>query len=212
MGDNKTVERPTVLITGFGPFATHAVNASAVAVHELGKIGLGSDLDVNLVTVEIPVEYSTVSEHVPQLWHSHRPQLVVHVGVSGIAKELTLEQCAHNDGYDKLDVKGSLPCGQCCVGGAPECLVSDIDMNKVCDAVNGSNCGVRCIVSTDPGRYLCDYIYFTSLNIDAKCSAFVHVPPLDRPYSAQQLADGIRVAVRSMLEQLQIVVIASSSN
>ena len=33
-------------------------------------------------------------------------QLVVHVGVSGIAKGLTLEQLAHNDGYDKCDVQG----------------------------------------------------------------------------------------------------------
>lgn len=204
MGDNKTVERPTVLLTGFGPFATHTVNASSVAVHELGKIGLGNDLDVNLITVEIPVEYSTVSEHIPQLWRSLRPQLVVHVGVSGIAKELTLEQCAHNDGYDKLDMKGSLPRGQCCIDDAPQCLVSNIDMSKVCESVNRSDCGVCCIVSTDPGRYLCDYIYFTSLNIDTTCSAFIHVPPLDRPYSARQLADGIRVAIRSMLEQLKI--------
>ena len=36
-------------------------------------------------------------------------QLVVHVGVSGIATELTLEQQAHNNGYDKPDVKLMVP-------------------------------------------------------------------------------------------------------
>jgi hypothetical protein len=34
-------------------------------------------------------------------------QLVVHCGVSGIAQGLTLEQQAHNDGYDKFDISGS---------------------------------------------------------------------------------------------------------
>ena len=37
------------------------------------------------------------------------------MGVSGIAKELTLEQQAHNDGYDKTDVNGQIPCDNCCV-------------------------------------------------------------------------------------------------
>lgn len=80
-------------------------------------------------------------------------QLMVHVGVSGIAKELTLEQQAHNDGYDKCDVKGLCPGDGCCVHSAPCCIVSKLDMKRVKDAVLSSGCGVDCIVSLDPGRY-----------------------------------------------------------
>ena len=79
-------------------------------------------------------------------------QLMVHVGVSGIAKELTLEQQAHNDGYDKYDVKGLCPGDGCCVHGAACCIVSKIDMKRVKEAVLKSGCGVDCIVSLDPGR------------------------------------------------------------
>jgi len=32
--------------------------------------------------------------------------------------------------------------------------------------------------------------------------AFIHVPPLNRPYTARQLADSIRVAILSMLAQV----------
>jgi len=32
--------------------------------------------------------------------------------------------------------------------------------------------------------------------------AFIHVPPLNRPYSARQLAESIRVAILSMLAQI----------
>jgi len=77
---------------------------------------------------------------------------VVHVGVSGIAKELTLEQLAHNDGYDKLDVHGVRPESRCCHQGAPAFLMSGIDMSRVCDAVKESDCGVDAVLSFDPGR------------------------------------------------------------
>ena len=77
---------------------------------------------------------------------------MVHIGVSGIAKELTLEQLAHNDGYDKLDVHGLRPESRCCHQGAPAFLMSGIDMSCICDAVKQSGCGVDAVLSFDPGR------------------------------------------------------------
>ena len=78
-------------------------------------------------------------------------QLMVHVGVSGIAKELTLEQQAHNDGYDKYDVLSTCPDDNCCISGAPPVLVSKLDLEKVRTVVK-EQAGVDCIVSMDPGR------------------------------------------------------------
>lgn len=103
---------------------------------------------------------------------------MVHVGVSGIAKELTLEQQAHNHGYDKLDVRGCLPArGQCCNLDDQECdsnnddedderkgqqqqqqqrgekcLVSGLRMGEVCEEVLKDKCDVAAVVSYDPGR------------------------------------------------------------
>ena len=84
--------------------------------------------------------------------------------MSGIAKELTLEQLAHNDGYDKLDVDGLRPESRCCHQGAPAFLMSGIDMSRVCDAVRESGCGVDAVLSFDPGRLApCMLTYGTSL-------------------------------------------------
>ena len=102
--------------------------------------------------------------------------------MSGIAKELTLEQLAHNDGYDKLDINGSRPESRCCHQGAPAFLMSGIDMSRVCDAVKESSCGVDAVLSFDPGRLVlcslclcfacrCD-VYICSF-FDVVCS-FVH--------------------------------------
>ncbi|ELU08570.1 hypothetical protein CAPTEDRAFT_162094 [Capitella teleta] len=201
MGDNSEAPKTTVLLTGFGPFGSHSVNASWVAVEQLSKEGVSED--VNLIVEEVPVLYNHVRESIPALWQKHKPKLVVHVGVSSIAQALTLEQQAHNDGYNKFDVKGDCPPDGCCVQNSASCIASAIDMRKVCEEVNAAECGVQAVISMDPGRYLCDFIFYTSLNQDRSCSAFIHVPPLNQPYTAKQLAAGIRESIKAMLRQLQ---------
>ncbi|XP_056302025.1 pyroglutamyl-peptidase 1 [Danio aesculapii] len=194
-------QKKTVIVTGFEPFGEHAVNASWVAVQELEKLGLGDD--INLHVAEVPVEYQAVQNLLPSLWKDHLPQLVVHVGVSGMATTVTLEQCGHNQGYMRMDNCRFCPVSRCCVDGGPDCIHSVIDMDMVCKRVNSSGLGVSVSVSKDAGRYLCDYTYYMSLFVGEGRSAFVHVPPLDKPYSAEDLARALRAVIREMLEHME---------
>ncbi|XP_040846798.1 pyroglutamyl-peptidase 1 isoform X1 [Ochotona curzoniae] len=78
--------RKAVVVTGFGPFGEHTVNASWIAVQELEKLGLGDSVDLHVY--EIPVEYQTVQKLIPALWEKHSPQVpvrlhVLHVAVPG---------------------------------------------------------------------------------------------------------------------------------
>ncbi|XP_065434203.1 pyroglutamyl-peptidase 1 isoform X3 [Chrysemys picta bellii] len=134
----------------FGPFGEHAVNASWIAVQELEKLGLGDGVD--LYVYEIPVEYQTVQRLIPALWKKHSPQLVVHVGVSGMATTVTLEKCGHNVGYKGLDNCRFCPGSQCCVEGGPECIDSIIDMDAVCRRVSTLGLDVTVTISKDAGR------------------------------------------------------------
>uniref|UniRef100_A0A3P9AHZ8 Pyroglutamyl-peptidase I n=1 Tax=Esox lucius TaxID=8010 RepID=A0A3P9AHZ8_ESOLU len=188
---------------GFQPFGEHTVNASWVAVQELERLGLGQSVDLHVC--EVPVEYKTVQSLLPQLWKQHQPQLVVHVGVSGIATAVTLEKCGHNHGYKRVDNHGFCPDSQCCVDGAPDCIDSVIDMGLVCKKVNSSSLGVTVVVSEDAGRYLCDYTYYMSLYLGKGRSAFIHVPPLEKPYSAQDLGKALQAVVGEMLELMGAV-------
>lgn len=54
-----------------------------------------------------------------------------------------------------------------------------------------------------PGRYLCDYTYYTSLHLGQGRAAFIHVPPLGKPYSSQELGRALRAAVLEMLRLLE---------
>nr|XP_008534442.1 PREDICTED: pyroglutamyl-peptidase 1 [Equus przewalskii] len=178
--------------SGFGPFGEHTVNASWIAVQELEKLGLGDSVDLHVY--EIPVEYKTVQRLIPSLWSLHIcPQLVVHVGVSGMATTVTLEKCGHNKGYKGLDNCRFCPGSQCCVEDGPESIDSIIDMDAVCQRVTTLGLDVSVTISQDAGRYLCDFTYYTSLYQSHGRSAFVHVPPLGKPYNADQLGRALQL-------------------
>ncbi|XP_075953525.1 pyroglutamyl-peptidase 1-like [Anarhichas minor] len=191
-----------VIVTGFEPFGKHAVNSSWVAVQELERLGLGEAVDLHVC--EVPVEYQAVQSLLPSLWKEHEPQLMVHVGVSGLATTIALEQCGHNKGYKRLDNCSFCPASQCCMDSGPDCIRSVLDMDTVCERVNDSGLGVTVSVSKDAGRYLCDYTYYTSLYLGQGHSAFIHVPPLGKPYSSQDLGRALQAAIQEMLKLLEL--------
>uniref|UniRef100_UPI00398EC850 pyroglutamyl-peptidase 1 n=1 Tax=Pristiophorus japonicus TaxID=55135 RepID=UPI00398EC850 len=193
-------KRRTVVVTGFGPFAEHTTNASWVAVQELQKLGLGDEVD--LCVREIPVDYQEIQDLVPALWKRHNPQLVVHVGVSSMATTVTLEQCGHNNGYLGLDIRDYCPGTHCCVQGGADCLVSTIDMHAVCNKIADAQLDVAISVSKDAGRYLCDFTYYTSLHQSQGRAVFIHVPPLGKPYTAEQLGRALQTIIGVMLGEL----------
>jgi len=53
-----------------------------------------------------------------------------------------------------------------------------------------------------PRRYLCDFTYYTSLYLSRGRSAFVHVPPLGKPYSGEDLGRALQAIIHKMLELL----------
>lgn len=195
------VKQPmTILVTGFGPFDGHDINASWEAVKALQA--LGSPHNSKLVAKEIPVVYDHVSQCIPDMWKSHAPKIVVHVGVSGYADEITIETCAHNSGYNRLDVTGCTARSLCYKDGGTECLSTGLNVQRICEDVNESGCLAMATLSSNAGRYLCEYIYYASLCEDRSRVIFVHVPPLDSPYTAKELGHALQVIIISMMKQL----------
>ncbi|KAK7074717.1 Pyroglutamyl-peptidase 1 [Halocaridina rubra] len=208
MGDT-TVEsildvenEPVIYVTGFGPFPPHAVNSSEVAVRHLDVQQLEKELGAKIYVDIIRVEYDYVRKFVNQRWAMLKPKLVVHVGVSGQAETLVLEQLAHNSGYNKQDTCGCLPNkGTYCSGGE-EVIQSEIRMDLVSKALNNNTVlKLPCVKSTDPGRFLCDFIYYTSLRQDKSRVAFIHVPTLNK-FPKEDIADAISMAIKEMYNQV----------
>ncbi|XP_075466939.1 pyroglutamyl-peptidase 1 isoform X2 [Ascaphus truei] len=120
-----------------------------------------------------------------------------------MASTVTLEKCGHNVGYKGLDNCQFCPDTQCCVEGGPECLDSIIDMDVVCKRVTAAGLDVLFTVSTDAGRYLCDFTYYTSLHQSRGKSVFIHVPPLGKPYTGEQLGKAVKAIIEVILDMLE---------
>ena len=194
-----------IVVTGFGLFRDYEVNASWEAVKGLPDIW--SDRDNTLIIEEIPVEYDFVQKQVPEKWEPQNPDFVVHVGVSSLAKKVTLECLAHNDGYDKPDVKACYPHENCCLPSGSLVEKTCLDLEKVCSSVNMTSeeqsLGVEACLSEDAGRYLCDFSYYKSLHKMKGKSLFIHVPPIDQPYTTLQLSKSIKIVLQNIIQQIK---------
>ena len=194
---------PTVLLTGFGPFANFPVNPSWEAVKLLHNETIAG---ARLSCHQLVVEYDAVSTEVPALWSSLSPCLVIHVGVSAAAKGLVLEQCGRSRGYWRLDFAGRRPPQDRHPSGGPTLLRTSLDAGLISDAV-ATEAGMHCSLSSDAGRYLCDFSLYTSLHYALHSAPnaqvlFVHIGPANAPYSKEEVAAGLRIVVKAALAQI----------
>ncbi|CAD6195978.1 unnamed protein product [Caenorhabditis auriculariae] len=182
----------TVVVTGFGPFGNFSRNPSSDIVDLLEKEGIEG---LNLVLRKISVVYSEVGETVPALWQEHKPDLVVHIGAHPVERTVKLEQQAFAHGYCRYDVNGSVPLNNstCCATDVPS-LITTIDCARVAQQVSEKLklADVKLEKSEDPGRYLCGFSYFLSLNQDVGKALFIHVPAFDEKCTLETVASIVR--------------------
>ncbi|XP_066492073.1 pyroglutamyl-peptidase 1-like protein [Tiliqua scincoides] len=197
------IKSNTVVVTGFGPFRQYLVNSSWEAVKELSKLGLGDDVALHIM--ELPVAYQKAKELVCKTWATLRPQLMVHVGLTSTSKAIIiLEQCGKNKGYKDSDVCGFHPEDGCCISEGMERIESTINMKTIWKNIQVE--GIDVVFSRDAGRYVCDYIYYTSLYCGNGRAAFIHVPPLSTRITAEFLGRVLQTVILEMLKQSNICV------
>jgi pyroglutamyl-peptidase len=156
--------------------------------------------------------------------------VVLHLGVDYNATQFKLERCAYNDATFRVpDERGCMPNNECISllrddGGGESlshdwgrCVETTLDLNDLCDRLRMSQ-DEAVMVSADPGRFVCNYTYYLSLNrcrsindellrTGTKCdetgrgdeamhrhhALFVHVPPFDVVPEGRQLDFILRV-------------------
>ncbi|KAI0596252.1 peptidase [Biscogniauxia sp. FL1348] len=205
---DSTQKELTVLVTGFGPFKVDCpVNPSGEiaaslpdylpAVRAKDSAGQVSSLTIPPVRIlklaeSVHVSYEAVRRLVPTLWDDPGQKIdyAIHIGMAGPQLVYSLERRAHRDGYDKADVDGKLlgdeerrlEEGKNWIWhGLPEELLTDLNIEDVYRTCVERGPALRLQISDDPGHYLCDFIYFSSLAHLEKQKRprkviFLHVP------------------------------------
>jgi len=195
-----------IVVTGFGPFGDHKTNASWQAVQALPNLWKLSEHkdDVELVVDEVPVSYDFIKTQVPNKYGE--VDFVVHVGVSSLATNIVLETCANNTDYHRDDVNGCCPSDEKCDSNLVDnTLKTCLDIDTICKELNCENECENLVFSRsdDAGRYLCEFIYYSSLwKKEGKC-LFIHVPPLNSPYTQEQLTKCLLLILKKIINSLQ---------
>lgn len=140
----------------------------------------------------VHVGYAHVRQLVPKLWADPaRIDIAIHIGMAGPRLFYSIERRGHRDGYRGLDVddkplddeeRRQREGKDWIWAGCPEELLSDFDVEDVLQRWRGNSpkwSDLR--ISEDAGRYLCDFIYFSSLAHLCKLGEkrkvlFLHVP------------------------------------
>ena len=101
--------RPTVLLTGFGPFPGVPINASGELARKLARAARRAFPELCFTVAVLPTEWNRAPRIIANLHERHRPRLALHFGVASGAKTIRLETEAANICRAAPDAAGTLP-------------------------------------------------------------------------------------------------------
>ena len=162
---------PRYVLTGFGPFGDVPENPSSEIAREVARVRRDivtciSDLRVSVSGVQEALEEVKTASSSPL-----GPVYVIHFGVDTSATKIKLEKFAYNEKTFRIpDADGNTCYRERIVHSGPEILETPIDLAHLVSL------DPRLSLSTDPGRYICNLLYYESLYAGFS-SLFVHIPP-----------------------------------
>jgi pyroglutamyl-peptidase len=183
----------TVLITGFGPFPGAPFNPTAALAESLARRRRPALGEIIRIAHVFPTSYAAVERELPDLIARHRPDLVLLFGLAPRTPDLRIETRARNRRSTLFaDVDGMHPSMAIRAGG-PAALVAQARQPPLRRAARAARVPAR--LSTDAGRYLCNFAYWRALELGRNHGGlvqFVHVPNASRANARKRGRDGKR--------------------
>ena len=171
--------RPTLLLTGFGPFPNVPANATAVLVPRIAQAAEHAFPGVRIACHILPTEWATGLHRVADLYRQLRPTAAIHFGVAGRASGFEIEARGRNVCSLAADAAGLLPSGPRVSPWGPEYLSSTLPATHIVERLRRR--GIPAIVSRDAGGYLCNALLYRTQEIARAAatpvrSGFIHLP------------------------------------
>jgi pyroglutamyl-peptidase len=188
----------TILIAGFGRFPGAAVNPSGFIASRLARSRRPALVGTRRIAHVFATRYDAVDRELPALLARERPDIVLVFGVATRARRLRIEEVARNRVSVLLpDAGGRRPAMPAIAPGRPA-MRNPRPIEPLVRAARSA--GVPAARSRNAGTYLCNYIYWRTLDAartpgGPRLVAFVHVPPIRvKPLPAGRRRRGYRLA------------------
>ena len=164
-----------VLVTGFGPFPGIPYNASASLVLGLAHAAPAPGLEI--ATAIIPVVWANARDAAREAAAQFAPHAILHFGVAKRAAGFEVEARAFNRSGLKEDHAGIVRASRPLVRAGRPVLASTLPAAALVRALRKD--GYPATVSRDAGRYLCNALFYWSLNDSedkGRLVGFIHMP------------------------------------
>jgi len=204
--------------TGFGPFLNVTNNPTMELVESLKEWKKNSEFSSHIGDVRwLDVSADAVNEYIEKIIKeieeaekntSSVKQVLVHLGVYAGSSTINLEKHAYNCAdFRGPDNKGYQPREEKISKKYPleHYFRTFYPVEEIHKRLANKH---KVKISDDPGRYVCNYIFYTSMNEGYKRdipSIFIHVPEFDKISKQEQeefIKDFIRVSRELLLEEL----------
>ncbi|KAJ8132465.1 hypothetical protein O1611_g1159 [Lasiodiplodia mahajangana] len=152
----------------------------------------------------------SVQPNTPETFHI---DAMIHLGMDdGPDSPFSLEKMAYKGRFRDHDVDNKTPSEEDLAGGGswgscPDSLETDLDVEEIWKQVSSKVHDVKIRTSTNPGRYLCAYLYYASLAAvhvrgEMKRDLFVHVPPKNDSQDIEKGVGVISKVIEAIADQL----------
>ncbi|CAH0481404.1 unnamed protein product [Peronospora belbahrii] len=180
-------QKRDVYVTGFGKFGDILDNPTTFLVQKL--VEHQNVTEAHVLNVSAASCVKALADVYTRAEERGRPCIFLHFGVSSIACSLKLEQVGYNIADFQIpDEQGYVAKNEVIHKGEPNNISTQVPLEEMLMILKTIHPKVT--ISTDPGRYVCNYVYYRSLvwvkhhevtkgGQSKHFALFVHVPKLD---------------------------------
>ncbi|MBM3608777.1 MAG: pyroglutamyl-peptidase I [Alphaproteobacteria bacterium] len=164
-----------ILLTGFGGFPGAAVNPTQAIVCAIARTPALRRAGLDIRAAVLPVEYARVEAELARLLAQTRPDAVLHLGLAGRRKSMSIETRARNRmNIIHPDAAGRFaPALRLTLAGG-EGRAARYDALAIRRAMRATR--VPAALSIDAGDYLCNQALWITLGQFSGPAGFIHVP------------------------------------
>ncbi len=185
-----------ILLTGFEPFAEHAVNPSEQIVRALDGQKIG---DYHIKSLVLPVMFGEAGDILIQTIDAVNPTWVVSLGLAADRKGISIERLAVNlDDARIPDNKSQQPVDQKISKDGETVYWSTLPVKALVSALNEN--GFTASLSMSAGTFVCNHVFYRLMEClkdkPAVKGGFIHLP--EASDSGNELVEGVRLILESL--------------
>ena len=212
--DLNKFKKINIYLTGYGPFLNVKINSLQLIVEDLykKKLELETEKTKILYYQIFEVKPESVDENKKKIFDLIKSEnnskdtlhIIISYGVAENRKEISIETLSENYIYDREKFDNVINKNN------PKYFYSKAAVKTLVKGIN-KNEDFYCKYSCDAGTYLCNYIYYTTIdnykNDDNVMSLFVHIPKIENCSIIQN-----EIFFKKLIHSLEICYLKGNEN